>query len=184
MLRYVAMTGVLVLGIVFYVKIREPETVAASIKVAHESPIAVPEEFSQAFAPMQDLLPAESIEDLTLQIVEDNDNVISIGEPMDPDDPSTWPQSETTEVINIGEPMDPDDHSTWPQSDSTEVINIGEPMDPDDPSTWLQADNFKVINIGEPMNPDDPSTWPQSESTEVINIGPPMDPDDPSTWPQ
>jgi hypothetical protein len=28
---------------------------------------------------------------------------------MDPDDPSTWPQSENTEVINIGEPMDPGD---------------------------------------------------------------------------
>ena len=86
-------------------------------------------------------------------------------------------------VINIGEPMDPDDPSTWPQSDNTEVINIGEPMDPDDPSTWPQPENTEVINIGEPMDPDDPSTWPQSDSTEVINIGEPMDPDDPSTWP-
>ena len=43
----------------------------------------------------------------------DRDQVINIGEPMDPDDPSTWPQSETTEVINIGKPMDPDDPSTW-----------------------------------------------------------------------
>jgi hypothetical protein len=39
-------------------------------------------------------------------------------------------------VINIGEPMDPDDPSTWPQPENTEVINFGEPMDPDDPSTW------------------------------------------------
>ena len=68
---------------------------------------------------------------------EDPENgVINIGEPMDPDDPSTWPQPENTEVINIGEPMDPDDPSTWPQAENTEVINIGEPMDPDDPSTW------------------------------------------------
>ena len=66
----------------------------------------------------------------------DEDQVINIGEPMDPDDPSTWPQPENNEVINIGEPMDPDDPSTWPQFENTEVINIGEPMDPDDPSTW------------------------------------------------
>lgn len=110
------------------------------------------------------------------------DGVINIGEPMDPDDPSTWPQPETTEVINIGEPMDPDDPSTWPQPDSTEVINIGEPMDPDDPSTWPQLENTEVINIGEPIDPDDPSTWPPLENTEVINIGEPMDPDDLSTW--
>ncbi len=113
---------------------------------------------------------------------DDRDQVINIGEPMDPNDPSTWPQSESTEVINIGEPMDPDDPSTWPQSESTEVINIGEPMDPDDPSTWPQPENSEVSNIGEPMDPDDPSTWPQSENTEVINIGEPMDPDDPVTW--
>ena len=43
---------------------------------------------------------------------DDKDRVINIGEPMDPDDPSTWPQPENTEVINIGEPMDPDDPST------------------------------------------------------------------------
>ena len=110
------------------------------------------------------------------------DGVINIGEPMDPDDPSTWPQPETTEVINIGEPMDPDDPSTWPQPDSTEVINIGEPMDPDDPSTWPQLENTEVINIGEPIDPDDPSTWPPPENTEVTNIGEPMDPDDLSTW--
>ena len=88
-----------------------------------------------------------------------DDGVINIGEPMDPDDPSTWPQPENTEVINIGEPMDPDDPSTWPQPESTEVINIGEPMDPDDPSTWPQPESTEVINIGEPMDPDDPSTW-------------------------
>ena len=122
----------------------------------------------------QDLQPAPEMAD--------QDEVINIGEPMDPDDPSTWPQPENTEVINIGEPMDPDDPSTWPQPENTEVINIGEPMDPDDPSTWPQPENTEVINIGEPMDRDDPSTWPQSENTEVINIGKPMDPDDPSTW--
>jgi len=112
-----------------------------------------------------------------------DEEVINIGEPMDPDDPSTWPQDENQEVINIGEPMDPDDPSTWPQDENQEVINIGEPMDPDDPSTWPQDENQEVINIGEPMDPDDPSTWPQDENQEVINIGEPMDPDDPSTWP-
>ena len=89
----------------------------------------------------------------------DKDEVINIGGPMDPDDPSTWPQPENTEVINIGEPMDPDDPSTWPQPESTEVINIGEPMDPDDPSAWPQPESTEVINIGKPMDPDDPSTW-------------------------
>ncbi|MDA9711464.1 hypothetical protein N9U42_03755 [Luminiphilus sp.] len=108
--------------------------------------------------------------------------VINIGEPMDPDDPSTWPQPENTEVINIGEPMDPDDPSTWPQPENTEVINIGEPMDPDDPSTWPQPENTEVINIGEPMDPDGPSTRPQPDTTEVINIGEPVNPDDPFSW--
>ena len=51
---------------------------------------------------------AEEVNDL------DQDGVINIGEPIDPDDPSTWPVDENTEVINIGEPMDPDDPSTWP----------------------------------------------------------------------
>ena len=111
---------------------------------------------------------------------DDKDRVINIGEPMDPNDPSTWPQSESTEVINIGEPMDPDDPSTWPQSENTEVINIGEPMHPDDPSTWPQSESTEVINVGGEIDPDDPSTWPQSENTEVINIGEPMDPGDPS----
>ena len=98
-----------------------------------------------------------------------------------PDDSN---ETAETGVINIGEPMDPDDPSTWPQSENTEVINIGEPMDPDDPSTWPQPENTEVINIGAPMDPDDPSTWPQSQNTEVTNIGEPMDPDDPSTWPR
>jgi hypothetical protein len=110
------------------------------------------------------------------------DGVINIGEPMDPNDPSTWPRSENTEVINIGEPMNPDDPSTWSQPENTEVINIGEPMDPDDPSTWPQPENTEVINIGEPIYPDDPSTSAQPENTEVINIGEPKDPDNPSTW--
>ena len=88
------------------------------------------------------------------------------------------------DVINIGEPMDPDDPSSWPQPENIEVINIGEPMDPDDPLTWPQPESTEVTNIGEPIHPDDPSTWPQPEDTEVINIGEPMDPDDPSTWPR
>ena len=33
----------------------------------------------------------------------DQGGVIHIGEPMDPDDPSTWPVDENTEVISIGE---------------------------------------------------------------------------------
>jgi len=105
--------------------------------------------------------------------------VINIGPAMDPDDPLSWPEPESTEVINIGEPMDPDDPSTWPMSESDEVVYVGAPMDPDDPSTWPQSDRAEVINIGEPMNPDDPSTWPPSESSEVINIGQRIDPDNP-----
>ena len=34
-------------------------------------------------------------------------------------------------AINIGEPMDPDDLSNWPESENTEVINIGERVDAD-----------------------------------------------------
>ena len=112
----------------------------------------------------------------------DHHGVINIGEPMDPDDPSTWPVDENIDVINIGEPMDADDPSTWPVDENTEVVNIGELMDPDDPSTWPVDENIEVINIGEPMDPDDPLTWPIDENTEVVNIGEPMDPDDPSTW--
>ena len=131
-----------------------------------------------------DFADAEAIEEVVAEEVNnlDEGGVINIGEPMDPDDPSTWPVDENTKVINIGAPMDPDDPSTWPQPENTEVISIGEPMDPDDPSTWPQPENTEVINIGEPMDPDAPSTWPQSKNTEVINIGEPMDPDDPSTW--
>ena len=112
----------------------------------------------------------------------DEGGVTNIGEPKDPDDPSTWPVDENTEVINIGEPKDPDDPSTWPVDENTEVINTGEPKDPDDPSTWPIGENTDVINIGEPMDPDDPSIWPVDENTEVTNVGEPMDPDDPSTW--
>ena len=133
-----------------------------------------------------DFAEAEAIEEVVAEEVNDldQDGVINIGEPMDPDDPSTWPVDENTEVINIGEPMDPDDPSTWPVDENTEVINIGEPMDPDDPSTWPVDESTEVINIGEPMDPDDPLTWAQPEGAEVINIGEPMDPDDPSTWPR
>ena len=160
----------------------EPFPIEAPVK-ASESANGPRESSSDGYA-APDLQDAAVVAPETeLPAADDSDRVINIGEPMDPDDPSTWPQPENTEVINIGEPMDPDDPSTWPQSENTEVINIGEPMDPDDPSTWPQPENTEVINIGEPMDPDDPSTWPQSENTEVINIGEPMDPDDPSTWP-
>ena len=129
---------------------------------------------------------AEAIKEMVAKevIALDQDSVINIGEPMDPDDPSFWPVDESTEVINIGEPMDPDDPSTWPVDENTKVINIGEPMDPEDPSTWPQPENTEVINIGEPMDPDDTTTRPQRDRTEVINIGEPMDPDDPSTRPR
>ena len=131
-----------------------------------------------------DVADAEAIKEVVAEEVNDldQDGVINIGEPMDPDDSSTWAVDENTEVINIGEPMDPDDPSTWAVDENTEVINIGEPMDPDDPSTLPVDENTEVINIGEPMDPDDPLTWPIDENTAVVNIGEPMDPDDPSTW--
>ena len=109
--------------------------------------------------------------------------VINIGAPMDPDDPSTWPETNNTQVVNIGEPMDPDDPSTWPEANNTEVVNIGEPMDPNDPSTWPETETTVVVNIGEYMAPDEPATWPEPENREVVNIGEPMDHDDPETWP-
>ena len=105
--------------------------------------------------------------------------VINIGPPMDPDDPSSWAEPESTELVNIGPPMDPDDPSTWPQLVDGAVVNIGEPMDPDDPSTWSRSEAKVPINIGELMDPDDPSTWSQPSNTEVINIGEYIDPDNP-----
>jgi hypothetical protein len=168
-----------VLALTVYVMIEEPKPISAPVDLAIEAPIPELRTPAPASAPMQEPLPAEPRGQLTVESTETVDTVINIGEPMDPDDPSTWPQSDGTEVINIGEPMDPDDPSTWPQSDSTEVINIGEPMDPDDSSTWPRLDNTEVINIGEPIDPDDPYTGPQLDDTEVINIGEPMDPLDP-----
>ena len=159
-----------------------------------EAPLALPAAPSDSLSNQAEIDPirageqaeAEATKGMVAEEVidPDQDGVINIGEPMDPDDPSTRPVDENAEVINIGEPMDPDDPSTWPVDENAEVINIGEPMDPDDPSTWPVDENTEVINIGEPMDPDDPTTWPQRESTEVINIGEPMDPDDPSTWPR
>ena len=183
-MRYLIVTVMLVLGMVVYVTTRESEQIPASLEPVIEATIAEPRTSAPESAPMQDPLSPEPIEALTTDLPETEDTLINIGEPMDPNEPSTWPQTDNTEAINIGEPMDPDDPSTWPQSDSTEVINIGEPMDPDDPSTWPQPENTEVINIGEPMDPDNPYTWPSSDNTEVINIGEPMDPDDPYTWPR
>ena len=160
-----------------------------------EAPLALPAAPTDSFSNQAEIDPtrsgeqadfadAEAIEEVVAEEVNnlDEGGVINIGEPMDPDDPSTWPVNENTEVINIGEPMDPDDPSTWPVDENMEVINIGEPMDPDDPSTWPVDENTEVINIGEPMDPDDPPMWDQPNDTKVINIGEPMDPDDPSTW--
>ena len=63
---------------------------------------------------------AEAITEMVAEEVIDldQDGVINIGEPMDPDDPSTSSVDENTEVI-IGEPMDPDDPSTWPADENT-----------------------------------------------------------------
>ena len=93
----------------------------------------------------------------------DKDQIIIIGEPMDPLDPFTWPQPENTDMIIIGEPIDPLDPSTWPQPENTDVIIIGEPIDPLDPFTWPHPENTDVIIIGEPMDPDDPYTWPRDD---------------------
>lgn len=114
----------------------------------------------------------------------DEDGVVNIGEPLDPDDFSSWVADDNAEVVNIGEPMDPDDPSSWPAAENTEVINIGEEMNPDDPSTWLVDENAEVSNIGDPMDPDDPLTWTSPESTERINIGEPIDPDSLYNYPR
>ena len=113
-----------------------------------EAPLASPAKPSDPLSNRAEIDPtrageqaeAEAIKEMVAEEVIDldQDGVINIGEPMDPDDPSTWPVDENTEVINVGEPMAPDDPTIWPQRESTEVINIGEPMDPDDPSTWAR----------------------------------------------
>ena len=163
-MRSVLLVVAVVLIAVAYVTFDEPEISDTGLP-AISTPVEAEE--SAGIEPQQSpsdaALPSTSVptQDMRATPDENDSRVINIGEPMDPDDPSTWPQSDSTEVINIGEPMDPDDPSTWPQSESTEVINIGEPMDPDDPSTWPRSDSNEVINIGLPMDPDDPSTWPQ-----------------------
>jgi hypothetical protein len=121
-----------------------------------------------------------------VSVNENGEEVINIGEYMDPDDPSTWPQDENQEVVNIGEYMDPDDPSTWPVAENSEVVDIGEYMNPDDPSTWpVSADSdATVVNIGEYRDPDKPQFWPVEGDGEVVNIGEYLDPDDPSSWPQ
>ena len=157
-----------------------------------EAPLALPAAPSDPSSNQAEIDPTRAGEQAEVEAIKeivaeevidlDQEGVINIGEPMDPDDPSTWPVDENTEVINIGEPMDPDDPSTWPMDENTDMVNIGEPMDPDDPSTWPVDENTEVINIGEPMDPDDPLIWPIDDNTAVINIGEPMEPDDPSTW--
>ena len=72
---------------------------ASGLGESSSSDHAMPDAEGSTLAPIEAEAPA----------TDDRDQVINIGEPMDPDDPSTWPQPENTEVINIGEPMDPDD---------------------------------------------------------------------------
>ena len=102
--------------------------------------------------------------------------VYIIGEPVDPEDPSTWPPPENTEVFIIGEPVDPEDPSTWPPPENTEVFIIGDPVNPEDPSTWPPPENTEVFIIGDPVDPEDPIAWPTIGDEEVFIIGDPVDP--------
>lgn len=110
--------------------------------------------------------------------------VINIGEPIYPDDPSTWPIAESAEVISIGESIDPDDPSTWPKSYDVEFIDIGYLLDMDDLSAWPHPEDSKLISIGEFLSPDDLYNWSKSGEAEFTNVGEPIYPDDPFTWPQ
>ena len=110
----------------------------------------------------------------------ENARVINIGEPFEPNDPSTWPQAKDAEVISIGAPLTADELSTWGSEVSSEVIKIGDPIDPNDTISWPQSESNQVINIGMPLDPDYPLTSPADDSAEVINIGDPIDPDAPS----
>ena len=110
--------------------------------------------------------------------------VVIIGEQMDPDDPSLWPQTKNIQASSIGEPMDPDGPWVWPPANSSGSINIGEFMDPDDPLIGPRTKSTEFINIGESMDPDDPLIWPYTKSIEIINLGEPMDPDDPFILPR
>ena len=86
---------------------------------AHEAPspaVITPQEAPLSEFPAEEtVVTAQPAEAVPKQAAPDRDDngVINIGEPMDPDDPSTWPQPENTEIINIGEPMDPGDPYTW-----------------------------------------------------------------------
>lgn len=186
-MRLLVIALVLVAAVWLWTAQQPDQPASAKPIVDDSSPLGATEPPHNAMEPLSMNLQVSPEADLEAEpsaVEPGAETVINIGEPMDPDDPSTWPVDENTEVINIGEPMDPDDPSTWPVDENTEVINIGEPMDPDDPSTWPVDESTEVINIGEPMDPDDPLTWAQPEGAEVINIGEPMDPDDPSTWPR
>ena len=111
-MRYVVIVVVLVLAAAVYVTTRRPESLPIPLELVTDLPIVEPRSSYREPDPVQEPLPAEASAASTIEPTEIEDTVINIGEPMDPDDPSTWPQIDNTEVINIGEPMDPDDLTT------------------------------------------------------------------------
>lgn len=103
--------------------------------------------------------------------------IIEIGEPIDPEDPSAWSISDANEVVSVGDPIDPEDPAAWSVDRNNEVVNIGEYIDPEDPAAWTVDRSVEVINIGDYVSPEDAATWSVDHSVENINIGEPLDPE-------
>lgn len=99
---------------------------------------------------------------------------VTIGEPLDPRDPSTWAHLGSSEPILIGEPLDPNDPSSWVGYGSQEKIVIGEVLDPNDRFALLKDAAQEPIHIGAPMDPFGTDDIVGSE--QQINIGEPMSP--------
>jgi hypothetical protein len=110
-----------------------------------------------------------------------SNQIVSIGDDMDPDDPSTWGLANTQKTISVGEDADPDDPSTWPRDETRMPIQIGEDLDADDPSTW-GLNSRTAISVGEDLNPDDLLMWPVEGSDERVSVGDDLDPDAPASW--
>jgi len=107
-----------------------------------------------------------------------DEEVISIGSYIDPDDPTTWPRDDNAEIISIGEYVDPDDPATWPLEQNPEIISIGEYVDPDGSAASSVAASPEIRHLGEFVDPQAQNSWPVDGVNEVVEIGEYIDPDD------
>jgi len=121
-----------------------------------------------------------STEDVPSDVDLRDEDVISVGSYIDPDDPTTWPQDDNAEIISIGEYVDPDDPDTWPLEQNAKIISIGEYVDPDGPAASSVAASPEILHLGEFVDPQAQNSWPADGVNEIVDIGEYIDPDDPS----